>query len=226
MKILVAEDDRYTRDGLIEIFENEGHQVVSASDGDEAVRLYDREKPDFLCLDIMMPGKNGYDVCREIRKKDGVIPVLFLSAKAEEIDKVVGLELGADDYVVKPFGVRELLARVKSIYRRYQSNVSSKSETRFTIADLEVSPDELKAYRGAEEIELSVRDVRLLSLLAENRGKVVTRNQLFDAGWGVDYMPSSRSLDQYISQLRKKIEIDPKNFRIIVTVHTAGYRYP
>jgi two-component system, OmpR family, alkaline phosphatase synthesis response regulator PhoP len=225
MKILVAEDDVYTRKGLVEIFENEGHTVVSAASGDQAVSLFSDERPDFVCLDIMMPGINGYDVCREIRKTDADVPVLFLSAKAEEIDKVVGLELGADDYIVKPFGVRELLARVSAIHRRCRNEPENRSE-RLEIGDLEVAPSELRAYRGDEAFDLSLRDIKLLSHFAENRGKVVTRNELFDVGWGCDYMPNSRSLDQYISQLRKKIELDPKTPRIITTVHTAGYRYP
>jgi len=225
MKILIAEDDIYTRNGLVEIFEGEGHQVVAAGDGGRALDLYLSEKPDFVCLDIMMPGKNGYEVCREIRKRDPDIPVLFLSAKSEEIDKVVGLELGADDYIVKPFGVREVLARVNAVRRRYWRTAHEKDDN-FSLADLAIVPKELRAYRGKTVITLSVRDLKLLSLFASNPGKVLSRDELFDAGWGMDYLPSSRSLDQYISQLRKKIEPNPGRPRIIVTVHNAGYRYP
>ncbi len=225
MKILVAEDDVYTRKGLVEVFEGEGYTVVAAGTGNEALELYSRELPDFVCLDIMMPGKNGYDVCREIRKKNADVPVLFISAKSEEIDKVVGLELGADDYIVKPFGVREVLARVNAIYRRCGGK-SDVVEDVFQLGDLEVVPSEIRGYRDGTPIELSVRDVKILSLFASNPGKVLNRNDLFDAGWGVDYLPSSRSLDQYISQLRKKVELDSKSPVIIVTVHAAGYRYP
>ncbi len=230
MKILIAEDDVYTRSGLIEILENEGFSVVAASSGAEAVELYNTEKPDFLCLDIMMPEMNGYDVCRKIRSNDENIPVLFLSAKSEEIDKVVGLELGADDYIVKPFGVRELIARINSIYRRYEkagdSRMTGDPSAQFSIGDIIVEPHELRGYRGNHEIELTKREVTVLSHFSKNRGKVISRNELFDAGWGVEYLPSSRSLDQFISQLRKKIETNPKRPEIIVTVHTAGYRYP
>ncbi len=228
MRMLVAEDDSYTREGLVEVFEGEGYEVIAAETGAEALELYRREKPDFVCLDIMMPGLNGYEVCREIRKHDGDVPILFLSAKGEEIDKVVGLELGADDYIVKPFGIREVLARVNAVKRRYAARVSAGAaggET-FTIADLRVEPDELRAYRENQVIELSVRDLTILSLFSANPGRVLTRDELFDAGWGLDYLPSSRSLDQYISQLRKKVERDPKSPCIIVTVHNAGYRYP
>ena len=225
MKILIAEDDLYTRNGLVEIFENEGHETIAVDSGTDAIEAFARERPDFLCLDIMMPGKNGYDVCREVRKIDDGVPVLFLSAKAEEIDKVVGFELGADDYIAKPFGISELLARFNAICRRCRKYDASQG-TRFSIGDLEVDPAELRAYRGDTAVDLSNRDLTLLSLFASNRGKVISRNELFDSGWGLDYIPNSRSLDQYISQLRKKIEIDPKDPRIIVTVHTAGYRYP
>ncbi|MBN1686386.1 MAG: response regulator transcription factor [Spirochaetales bacterium] len=225
MKILIAEDDVYTREGLVEVFESEGHEVVAAGSGEEALELYSKEHPDFVCLDIMMPGKNGYEVCREIRKQSTEVPVLFLSAKAEEIDKVVGLELGADDYIVKPFGVRELIARVNAVRRRYALQAGG-GQNEFALGDLTVSPKELRARRGNMVITLSTRDLKILSLFASNPGKVLSRDELFDAGWGLDYLPSSRSLDQYISQLRKKIEPDPGHPVIIVTVHNAGYRYP
>jgi two-component system, OmpR family, alkaline phosphatase synthesis response regulator PhoP len=225
MKILIVEDDMYTRIGLVEVFENEEYEVVSAQNGKEALDIFSRESPDFICLDIMMPGMDGYTVCREIRKRDRDVPVLFISAKSEEIDKVVGLELGADDYIVKPFGVKEVLARVKAISRRCIKKSAEQHET-FIMNDIRIVPDELQAYRGDSAIELSPRDVKLLCLFASNRGKVVSRNDLFDTGWGLNYIPNSRSLDQYISQLRKKIEKNPGRPEIIVTVPTAGYKYP
>ena len=203
MKILIAEDDLYTRNGLVEIFVHEGHEAFAAESGDEALLLFSKNSVDFVCLDIMMPGKDGYEVCREIRKHDEDVPILFLSAKAEEIDRVVGLELGADDYIVKPFGVQELLARVKAIRRRY-ARESNQERARFVVGDLEVVPSELRCLRGEVEIPLSSRDIKLLAHFASNRGKVIPRNELFDVGWGFDFMPNSRSLDQYISQLRKK----------------------
>ena len=225
MKILVAEDDAYTRQGLVEVFEGEGHEVVAAESGRAALELFSKEEPDFLCLDIMMPEMNGYDVCRNIRKQNSRVPILFISAKSEEIDKVVGLELGADDYIVKPFGVREVLARVNAISRRYAAQDGQGRED-FLIGDLKIVPAELRGYRADVSVALSPRDVKLLALFAANPGKVLSRDDLFDAGWGMDYLPSSRSLDQYISQLRKRIEIDAKKPRIVVTVHSAGYRYP
>ncbi|MCK5197505.1 MAG: response regulator transcription factor [Spirochaetales bacterium] len=229
MTILIAEDDIYTREGLIDILENEGFRVAAAEDGAQALELFRSEQPDCICLDIMMPKINGYDVCKAIRKEDQQVPVIFLSAKSEEIDKVLGLELGADDYISKPFGVREVIARIRAATRRTISMknaaASEKTITDFKIADLFIYPSKLKAVRQEQEIELSPRDIRILKLLSENQGKVLDRNRIYDAGWGVSHMPNSRTLDQHISQLRKRIEKNPGKPEIIRTVHNAGYRY-
>jgi DNA-binding response OmpR family regulator len=233
MKILVAEDDPFTRNGLAEIFREEGYSVVAAEDGATAVEMFRKEKPDIVILDIMMPGRNGYDVCKIIRRENGTVPVIFLSAKSEEIDKVLGLELGADDYISKPFGVKEVIARVRAVLRR-SGSFSADAEGAagntagrvLEMGDLRVYPEELRALRGETEIELGLRDVKLLVFFAENRGKVLDRDALYNAGWGISHLPNSRTLDQHISVLRKKIEKDPKNPAIITTVHTAGYRYP
>lgn len=229
MTVLIAEDDLYTREGLIDILENEGFRVVAAEDGERALELYRSEQPDCICLDIMMPKVNGYDVCKAIRKEDQQVPVIFLSAKSEEIDKVLGLELGADDYISKPFGVREVIARIRAVTRRsnyLKSNLSEENKiTEFSISDLTIYPSELKAMRQGFEIELSPRDIRILKLFSKNQGKVLDRDNIYDAGWGVSHMPNSRTLDQHISQLRKKIEKYPGKPEIIRTVHTAGYRY-
>jgi len=229
MKILVAEDDLYTREGLIDILESEGFRVVAAENGTRAIELFKSESPDCICLDIMMPEINGYDVCKMIRKEDQQVPVIFLSAKSEEIDKVLGLELGADDYISKPFGVKEIIARIRAVTRRTISNKTSSPGKdildEFKISDLSIYPSELKAKRGNLEIELSPRDIRILKLFSTNQGKVLDRDKIYDAGWGVSHMPNSRTLDQHISQLRKRIEKDSGNPEIIRTVHNAGYRY-
>jgi DNA-binding response OmpR family regulator len=224
MRILVAEDDRLTRQGLVDIFEKEGYETVSAANGKEALARFVETEADVVCLDIMMPDISGYDVCREIRRTHQDVPILFISAKSEEIDKVLGLEIGADDYIVKPFGVKEVVARIRAVTRRHARAQSSTDEA-FRIGDLDVAPDELRAHRGKQTIELSPRDVSILKLLAENRGKVLDRDTIFNICWGMNYMPNSRTLDQHISQLRKRIERDPKNPKIITTVHSAGYRY-
>lgn len=226
MKILIAEDDNHTREALREVLSLEGFEVVTASDGLQAVDFFRATRPDFVCLDVMMPGQNGYEVCKQIRRMDERVPILFLTAKSEEIDTVLGLELGADDYMTKPFGVKEIIARIRAIMRRTASRGSAKAgEDDFFMDDLRIVPSELRAYRGEIEMPLSPRDVKVLHLLFERRGKVVDRNTLADEVWGVDYFPESRALDQHISQLRKRIERDPASPRIIRTVHGAGYRF-
>jgi DNA-binding response OmpR family regulator len=225
MKILVAEDDAHTRSGLRAILEAEGYQVVTAPDGRSALEVFARESPDCVCLDIMMPGMSGYDVCREIRRHDANVSVILISAKSEEIDTVVGLELGADDFIVKPFGVKEVVARIRAVSRRRSAVAPQTSSARFRVGDLDVSPSELRARRGPATIELSLRDVKILALLHERKGSVVSRDTFFNTCWGLDHVPNSRTLDQHIAQLRKRIEVDPAKPSIILTVHGVGYRY-
>ncbi|MBM4034787.1 MAG: response regulator transcription factor [Planctomycetes bacterium] len=226
MKVLIAEDDEHTRNGLAAILEAEGYETLSARDGQEALDLYSRHQPDFVCLDIMMPRVSGYDVCRRIRQADPAVPVIFISAKSEEIDKVIGLELGADDFIVKPFGVKEVVARIRAVTRRtFAAKPPQERPASFRLADLEVFPAELRARRGGQAIELSLRDLKLLQLFHDHPGKVLDRNALFNAGWGIRHLPNSRTLDQHISQLRKRIEPDPRSPTIIRTVHGIGYRY-
>ena len=225
MKILIAEDDRYIREGLQDLLESEGYQTISAVDGVEAVRKYQEEAPHLVLLDIMMPEKDGYSVCREIRNHSQDVPVIFLSAKSEEIDRVIGLELGADDYIMKPFGTREVVARIRAVTRRCLAGKQKQEARVLKFGDLQVYPEELRARRGDQRTDLSLRDVRILELLHDNRGKVVDRDTLFNRCWGQNYLPNSRTLDQHISKLRKLIEKDPQNPQIIRTVHGVGYRY-
>jgi DNA-binding response OmpR family regulator len=226
MNVLIAEDDPHTRAGLAEILQAEGYHTILAADGAEAIERFRDEQPDFVCLDIMMPGADGYEVCRTLRKENESLPIIFISAKSEEIDKVLGLELGADDFIVKPFGVKEVVARIRAVTRRCMAVMPQEEKNqRFRMGDLDVIPSELRARRGDTVIDLSLRDVKVLRLLYDNAGKVVDRNMLFNELWGIDYLPNSRALDQHISQLRKRIEVDPKTPAIILTVHGAGYRY-
>lgn len=227
MKVLVAEDDHHMLAAIVDILESEGYQPLPARDGREALARFRADQPDFVCLDIMMPEVNGYDVCRAIRQSDGQVPVVFLSAKSEEIDKVLGLELGADDYIMKPFGVKEFSARLRAISRRcFARKPVSEKVADFTMGDLTVLASELRARRGdGQVVELSLRDIAILATLHANRGKALSRDQLFRACWGGDSYPNSRTLDQHVSQLRKKVERDPKEPTIITTVRGVGYRH-
>lgn len=225
MKVLVAEDDPFTREGIAEVLTDEGYTVEQAADGQEAIRIFNDFLPDFVCLDIMMPGLSGYEVCKAIRSSDPDLPIIFISAKSEEVDKLVGFDLGADDFITKPFSVREVIARIRAVTRRCFSASMRPDSDVFTMNDLKVSRSELRARRNDQTIELSLRDVNLLQLLWENRGKALDRRTIYREAYGEQYFPASRTLDQHVSQLRKRIEIDPQNPKIVATVHGVGYRF-
>ena len=231
LKILVAEDDPNTRAALAEVLRSDGHNVTEAADGRHAKFLFDKQPPDLACLDVMMPGMSGYDLCRHFRQTHPRMPILFITAKAEEIDKVVGLELGADDYIVKPFGAKEVLARIRAVARRsiggFESNGDEPKlpQGDFWMNELQVLPKQLRARRGDLVIELTPRELRILQLLASKPGEVVDRGEMFRIGWEENHIPNSRTLDQTISQLRKRIESEPKSPQIIQTVYGAGYRF-
>ncbi|HWO26290.1 MAG TPA: response regulator transcription factor [Kofleriaceae bacterium] len=226
MRVLIAEDDATMRSGLTEILEGEGYDVVAAADGARALECWTSARADFVLLDIMMPERSGYDVCREIRRKDQEVPIVFLSAKNEEIDKVLGLELGADDFIMKPFGMRELVARVRAISRRCYQRAAPRPATAFTIGGVAVVPAELRAtLPNGDLVELSLREVSLLATFVANPGVVLDRDKLFGACWGGGKYPNTRTLDQHIAKLRAKIEHDRKAPAIIRTVRGVGYRY-
>jgi DNA-binding response OmpR family regulator len=221
MKILIADDDPLTLDALATCVENEGFTTLRAADGREAVKLWREGKPDLLCLDIMMPHIDGYEVCRRVRASDRTVPILFLSAKNQEIDVVVGLDLGADDFIRKPFTRSEVMARIRAALRRSAPRGGGDG---FTLHDLTVRPRSLIAERDGKSIELTPREVSMLRLLHDHGGEAVTRDAFLDTCWGLDYFPDSRTLDQHILLLRKKIEKDPAHPAIIQTVRAIGYR--
>ncbi len=223
MIILLAEDDPVTRAAVIELLEDEGHQTLAAKNGLEAIELWKRHRPGLVLLDIMMPGASGYEVCRTIRRDDRRTPIVFLSAKSEEVDVVLGLELGADDFLRKPFGKHELLARVRAVLRR---NEESATREVIEFGLWQIHPKRLIAQRGNTEVELTVREVKVIVLLSNRQGEVVTRDELLNECWGLEYFPESRTLDQHILNLRKKIEADPSRPTLIETVRGAGYRFP
>lgn len=228
INILVAEDDPHIRTGLLDTLESEGYRVTVAENGRQAEALFEKGSFGLVILDIMMPEKNGYDVCRDIRKTDEQVPVIMLTAKGEEIDKVVGLQLGADDYITKPFGVHELLARIAAVLRRSglaQKKKSGSTDEPFVFGPFEVDPRTFK-LKGKDGVkDLSGRELKLIRHFCACPGEVLTRNRLLNAVWGIDYLGTTRTLDQHIAQLRKKIETNPASPEIITTVHGIGYRY-
>lgn len=228
-QVLIAEDDANTRSALAEVLRGEGYEVTEAADGRQAKDLFDASEPDIACLDVMMPGMSGYDLCKYFRQQSPTMPILFITAKAEEIDKVVGLELGGDDYIVKPFGTKEVIARIRAVARRSlahsPSDEASFSDEPFAMGDLEVLPRELRSRRGSEVFAMTRREILILQTLASRPGEVVKRAELFRSAWEDDHVPNSRTVDQTISQLRKRIEVDPKHPTLIQTVYGVGYRY-
>jgi DNA-binding response OmpR family regulator len=228
-KILIAEDEANIRQGLIATLESEGYAVTAAADGAQALRLFAQEKFDLVVLDVMMPKASGYDVCRELRAKGARVPVLFLTAKGEEVDKVVGLKLGADDYVTKPFGIHELIARVEALLRRSRVGVAeSASEAIAAVFALGSALIDRRKFSATVEgrcTALTARELKLAEVFAAHPGEVLTRDALLNSVWGVDYFGTTRTLDQHVAQLRKKIEAQEDAPAAIVTVHGVGYRY-
>jgi DNA-binding response OmpR family regulator len=233
-RILIAEDAAAIRHGLQATLESEGYTVTAAADGAQATKLFPQEKFDLVILDVMMPKASGYDVCREIRTRDTRVPVLFLTAKGEEIDKVVGFKLGGDDYVTKPFGVQELLARVETLLRRARERGAAEADgakpgngggaATFLLGAAVVDRKKFTVTTRGHTAALTAREMKLLEVFAARRGEVLARDTLLSAAWGTGYLGTTRTLDQHVAQLRKKIEADPEHPRLLVTVHGVGYR--
>ncbi|CAM2906699.1 response regulator transcription factor [Rariglobus hedericola] len=229
-RILIAEDDTPIRLGLIATLESESYEVIAAADGVQALKLYPQGKFDLVILDVMMPKMSGYDVCRELRAGGGRTPVLFLTAKGEEIDKVVGLKLGADDYVTKPFGVQELLARVEALLRRSRATIAVSESAAalapvFYLGSAEIDRRRFVVSRGGRTEAVTAREMKLAEVFAAHPGEVLTRDVLLNAVWGVDYFGTTRTLDQHVAQLRKKLEPLESGESVIQTVHGIGYLY-
>jgi DNA-binding response OmpR family regulator len=225
-RILVVEDDQPILAGLVDLLKGEGYDVFSATDGSSALDLFGKTQPDLVLLDIMIPELSGYDVCREIRKTDMTTPVLMLTAKGQEVDKVLGLELGADDYIVKPFGVNELLARIRAALRRSEARQDDQDRPgAIEFGDVTVDPRTMRASKGGKEFPVSKREVELLQYLWKNEGNALDRQTLLKEIWGLYYEGTTRTLDQHIAKLRQKIEDDPSKPRYIITVHGVGYRF-
>ena len=221
--ILFAEDDDTLRTGLEAAFASEGYETLGCADGEAVLAAFRKRRPDLLLLDVMMPGKSGYDVCTDVRRTDPHVPILFLTAKASEADCVIGLGLGADDFITKPFRIRELLARVSAALRR--ANISAHpvdGAGTFRVGDALVDPSRFLVHApGEPEQPLTVRELGLLKVFAAHPGEVLTRDTLLDSVWGVDYIAASRTLDQHILQIRRKLG---SSGECIETIRGAGYK--
>ena len=223
-KILVVEDDANLLETLKYNLRKEGYDVVTATDGEQAVFSARHEKPDLIILDIMLPKMNGFEVCRTLRK-EMTAHILMLTAKADETDKVVGLEIGADDYVTKPFSLKELMARVHAMLRRSQMmEKPTAAQSSIRIGDLEVDIARHKALLSGVSVELSPKEFDLVAFLAKNKGLVFSREQLLEKVWGYDFAGDTRTVDVHIRWLRQKIEADPANPKYLVTVRGTGYK--
>jgi DNA-binding response OmpR family regulator len=231
-KILAAEDDPAILAGVCDLLKLEGYEVLEAANGAVALELYKKYRPDLVILDVMMPLLSGYDVCRAIRREDELTPILMLTAKGEEVDKVVGLELGADDYIVKPFGVSELLARVRSALRRaafskkHAEAGGEPEASLLRIGAVVVDFDGMVVRKEGKTLPLTPKETELLKYFTAHPGRVLSRETLLDAIWGIDADSdiTTRSVDTHVARLRQKIESDSKS-RVIETVHGAGYKY-
>ena len=225
-RILIVEDEAPLASGLTDLLSGEGYLPLVAANGRQALELFRRRKPDLVLLDVMLPEKSGYEVCREIRREDPRVPILMLTAKGEELDRIAGLELGADDYIVKPFGVGELLARIRAAFRRQRALTEGPMEEpeELVFADVRVDPRRLELRKAERRYPLTPRELALLKLFCSRRGEVLDRDTLLERVWGVRYEGTTRTLDQHIAQLRKKIEEDPAHPRLLLTVHGVGYR--
>ncbi len=225
-KVLVVEDEEGLILTLSDRLQSEGFDVEIARDGEEGLAKASSESFDLIVLDVMMPKKNGFDVCRDLRKQGVDIPILMLTAKGETIDKVLGLKLGADDYLTKPFEIMELLARIEALLRRSPiSRENLNSIDKFTFGSITIDFKKAEVIKNKDEVDLSAMEFKLLQFLIENQGSVHSRDELLDEVWGYDAMPTTRTVDVHIAWLRQKLETNPKRPRFIQTVHGLGYKF-
>jgi DNA-binding response OmpR family regulator len=222
-QILIVEDEEQMRLGLRDNLEFEGYEVDMAADGEEGLEKILQNRYDLILLDVMMPKISGFDVCKQARSNHISTPILMLTAKGEEIDKVLGLELGADDYITKPFSLRELLARIKAVLRRSEKKVPESSQVQ--IGKLMINFSTYEAYNEGKAVSMSHKEFEVLKFLSEHSNQTVERDTLLHEIWGYESMTTTRTVDNFILKLRQKIESDPANPKHILTVHGIGYKY-
>jgi len=225
-KILIVEDDPHILLGLEEVLKSDGFEVAVCQRGDQAIASVSRHRPALIVLDVMLPGLSGYDICKQLRAQTVRIPIVMLTAKSQEIDNVVGLDLGADDYVTKPFGVRELLARIHAVLRRTSAGPASRpdDQTPFQIGATTIDPKTFQLKRGKSVEELTAKELKLLAFFHAHAGEVLSRDRLLNEVWGYNYFGTTRTLDQVVVQLRKKIGDNGSEPKHLVTIHGVGYK--
>ena len=221
--ILFVEDEYPMRVALEDAFRHYGYEVVSASDGEAGLKLVEEKKPDLVILDVMLPLMDGFEVCKQLRQQGFMRPILMLTARSQEVDKVIGLELGADDYVTKPFSDRELLARVKALLRRASHEPLEPGTFHFDKVDIDFT--HFIAEKNGRSLRLTSTEFTLLHLLISQKRKVLTREELLNKVWGYEFFPQSRTVDNHILRLRQKLEDDPNHPRHILTMHGLGYKF-
>jgi len=221
-KILIIEDDPAISSGLKESLAPEGYKVLTEGDGERGFNSVLTWSPDLIILDLMLPTLSGLDVCKNLRTKNVNIPIIMLTSKTDEVDKILGLELGADDYVTKPFSIRELLARIKAILRR--TYIVKQFES-FIFNDITIDFKKMECFKGNERVEMSLKEYEIMKHFVTHEGEVITRDSLLDEVWGYETFPTTRTVDNYILMLRKKIENNPSNPKHILTIHSAGYKF-
>lgn len=225
-KILIIEDEPNIRELILYNLKTNGYDGIAAEDGIMGITMVHREKPNLILLDIMLPEKNGYEICKELREEGNDTPIIMITAKTEEIDKVMGLEYGADDYISKPFGIRELMARIKAVLRRYEvtSGLNESKDTIISVNDLKINVECHEVKIGDTQIDLTLKEFELLKYLVENRGHVFTRDQLLNSVWGIDYAGETRTVDVHIRHLRQKLSNGKNEDQYIETIRGKGYK--
>lgn len=223
--VLLIEDDRLIVEPIVRALKGLNYTVITAYDGAAGLDMALTRQPDLIILDIMLPEMDGWEVCKAVRQKS-VVPILMLTALSDEIDRILGLELGADDYLTKPFSARELVARIKALLRRVEFDTSRMAKTEIiTVADIRIDLNQRQVFKREEELALRFKEFELFSLLVSKAGEVVTRAEIFDKVWGTDWLGDMRTLDVHIRWLREKLEDDPSDPRYIQTVRGVGYRF-
>ena len=224
-KVLIVEDDEAMSVALRDGFSYEGYEVAVATDGEAGLKLASAATPDLILLDVMLPKMTGLDVCRQLRDGGNNVPIIMLTARGQEIDKVLGLKTGADDYITKPFGFMELLARAEAVLRRCAQTDQAAAPDCYRFADVILDFKRHEAKKGGSSIELSPREFQLMAFFIRHKGEIVTREKLLDEVWDYNAIPFTRTVDMHIAKLRKKIEDDPADPKHIVTVHRLGYKF-